>query len=325
MIDLKTTAKEAGFAQCDIFAPAPFPQYERRLKDGALHSLGQRLCYDPAHDFPWANAIIVLLYAYRPLPIESRISSYYIASNAAYHAANAMIERLRESEIRAERVDIPVRECAMAHGIGVPLKNGLTAWGEYGTRVAVQTLTAHLPEPVFYDRDERRLAASPCRECAACERACPAGAIDAEGFHFERCLRGNIDGETLPAWVMEKLPSLLGCEICQYACPQNAMIPIEEGPAPEFQLERLLNGDVKPALLRIGKNQNKGGKLLAHAAILAANMGRRELTDAIAPLKKDARPLVAHAANWSEQKLRSSRALPPVEKEGCLNSDSIVK
>ena len=44
-----------------------------------------------------------------------------------------------------------------------------------------------------------------------------------------------------------------------------------------FDLEKLLSGDQKPALSLIGRNMKKGGRLIAQAAVLAANQKQTDL------------------------------------------------
>ena len=84
----------------------------------------------------------------------------------------------------------------------------------------------------------------------------------------------------MPAWVMEKLTCLLGCEACQDACPLNHFIrprPMTEEEKAAFDLSKLIAGDIKPALALVGKNMKKGGKLTAQAAVLAANQNCTDL------------------------------------------------
>ena len=84
----------------------------------------------------------------------------------------------------------------------------------------------------------------------------------------------------MPEWVMERMTCLLGCEVCQNVCPLNHFMkprPMTPAEQEAFAFEKLLAGDVKPALEIIGKNMKKGGKLTAQAAVLAANQNRTDL------------------------------------------------
>lgn len=301
-------AKRHGFARCFTLKLARFAHYEKRQRAGTLHPLGSNLTSDLPKSYPWANAILLLLYAYEPLSQGADLSGYYLASNSAYHASEGVINELSAAGLRAERCSLPVRECAMTFGLGTPLKNGLTCWGEFGSRAAVQTLVANLPEPVEYEQAHPQQTETVlCKTCHACENICPVGAITGAGFDCFTCLRGNIDGETLPDFVMEKLPSVLGCELCQYACPINAKIPALDIPLPEFLPETLLSGDLKGALALVGKNQNKGGRLIAHAAVIAANRNRTDLLPLVERWIDDERPLVRASVRWAAERLRRGK------------------
>lgn len=348
MTDIRALAKDCGFDRCYVLRMQRFSHYARRLSEASLHVGGRNLVEDPAGAYPWANALLFLIRAYAPLPPEALLSGYYLASNEAYQAANRLIAELEAQGVRSQRCNVPVRECAVANGLGAPLKNGLTAFlgpGEpIGSRAAVQTLAVCLPEPVEYedgvhwnggrasargvegvggkddingmdaelggqdrnlaDRREARLEfAASCRNCHACERACPVGAIGPDGFHFERCIRAYLSGGEMPEWTMNAMDSLLGCELCQRACPINAAVRPVERVLPEFELSRLLSGDIRPALALVGKNERSGGRLVAQAAVLAANQRRCDLLPLIEALQGDVRPLVRQAAQYAIKKL----------------------
>lgn len=300
----ESLAKEYGFAECFAFPAEPFEHYERRLKDGALHSAGKNLTYDPPEEQPWANAILALIMPYRPYAQGIPVSGNYPSSNEAYHAANRLLAALEEKGVRAERVYVPVRELLLRNGAGVPLRSGLTAVSPYGTRYSVQTVAADLPG-VAYTR-KKPVAACPCGNCRACERACPSGAISREGYDFKKCARAYMGGETMPEWVMDALDSILGCEICQSVCPFNAGVePLDEAPE-AFALEKLLRGDCKEALEIVGKNLKKNGRLIQHACVIAAKQGRLDLLPLIRTWTDDPREAVRAAAAYAIGRLQQN-------------------
>jgi ferredoxin len=297
-------AEEYGFAECFAFPAQPFDFYERRLNDGALHPAALHLVSDPAGELPWANAILALIMPYRPYADGVPVSGNYPSSNAAYHAANGLIKAFGERGVRAERVYVPVRELLIRSGVGVPLRNGLTAVRPYGTRYSVQTVAANLPHVVY--TPEKPPAGCPCGSCRACERACPSGAITQSGYDFTKCARAYMCGDPMPAWVMDALGSILGCEICQSACPFNAGIePIASAPG-AFSLGKLLRGDCKEALEIVGKNLKKNGRLIQHACVIAAKQGRRDLLPLIRPWTDDPREAVRVAAAYAIARLQQS-------------------
>ncbi len=302
-MNIVSLAKEFGFAECYVFPTDPFEQYKRRLTDGALHQDALKLICDMKSEFDWANAIVALISPYKPYAGSIPISGYYPSSNAGYHAANKVLKSLENQGIRAERAYVPVHEMLSRSGIGVPLKNGLTAIPPYGTRFSVQTLIACLPDACytpFQSRQESR-----CKDCHACERICPSHAIDSAGYSCKKCARAYMCGEPMEDWVMDALTSILGCELCQSVCPYNRKIEsIYEMPE-AFQLEKLLSGDINPALKIVGTNLKKNGRLQQHACVVAAKQGRTDLIPLIETLLNDPREAVRVAAEYALSRLKS--------------------
>ena len=77
-----------------------------------------------------------------------------------------------------------------------------------------------------------------------------------------------MDGADYPDWVYGIQRTHMGCEVCQAVCPRNAGIAPVEPPAEigrAFELERLAEGDTKPARLLVGKNFTRRGKLQKEA------------------------------------------------------------
>ncbi len=302
-MDIQKLAQEHGFPQCFVFSIEPFCFYERRLQGGALHSAGRDLTIDVGKDAPWANALLALIYPYRPYTDDIPVSGNYPSSNASYHAARALIKQLKAAGVRAERAEVPVREMLLRSGVGSPLKNGLTYLPGFGTRYSVQTLLVELQEPEYTPVREPEPVR--CTGCHACERICPSKAISDAGYDFRACARAYMGGDPMEDWVMDALNCMLGCELCQRICPYNLGIePIAEQPE-AFRLEELLQGNVKPALEIVGKNLNKQGRMVQHACVVAAKQNRTDLIPLIEPLTSDPREGVRVAAAYALKNLRS--------------------
>ena len=300
-MNVEALAAEFGFAACFVFTTEEFVHYERRLQDGALHWAGADLTADLNRVHPWANAILTLIYPYRPYRDDIPVSGNYPASNASYHASAEMMRHLNEAGVRTERAEVPIRELLTRNGNGVMLKNGLTLLPGFGTRYSVQALICALPEPNYTTASEP--AETYCGTCHACERICPSGAISENGYDFKACARAYMGGDPMEPWVMDAMTCMLGCELCQKVCPYNFGIePIDEMPE-AFRLEEILAGRIKPVLAIVGKNLNKQGRVIQHACVIAAKQGRTDLIPLIEPWVKDEREGVRVAAAYALQKL----------------------
>lgn len=301
-MDVQNLATEYGFSECFVFTTEPFRYYERRLNSGALHSAARELTIDIKTKEPWANALLALIYPYRPYTDDIPVSGNYPSSNASYHAVHKLRKELNALGVRAERAEVPVREMLLRSGVGSPLKNGLTYLPGVGTRYSVQTLLVDFPEPEYTPTKEPEHVR--CDGCHACERICPSKAISGAGYDFRACARAYMGGEPMEDWVMDALNCILGCELCQKICPYNKGIePISEQPE-AFRLEELLQGNVKPALEIVGKNLNKQGRMVQHACVVAAKQNRTDLIPLIEPLVDDSREGVRVAAAYALKRLR---------------------
>ena len=289
----------AGFPKSYVLPTNDFPYYKRRQNDGALDSEGMHLSADPAADYPWANAILLVLYPYRPYPSDAIVSGYYPASNTSYFLGKDLISLLSEQGVRAERVYVPIRELAVRNGIGIPCKSGLTAFPDFGTRIIAHTFAVRLEEPFQFDSVDPSTLPVCSEECQCCIRACPTHAIEPDGFSFQKCMRAYMKKEAMPRWAMESMRYLLGCEICQMVCPINRGILIDRDVPDAFRLEKILDGEIQPALEIVGKNQKSGGKLIAHAIVLAAHQNRKDLIEKISRYTDDSRAAVSCAAKYA--------------------------
>jgi epoxyqueuosine reductase QueG len=302
-MNVQQLAIEYGFSECFVFTTEPFCYYERRRNSGALHSAAHELTIDIQAKEPWANALLALIYPYRPYTEDIPVSGNYPSSNASYHAAGALIKKFKSLGVRAERAEVPVREMLLRGGVGSPLKNGLTYLPGFGTRYSVQTVLADLPEPEYTPVREPEPVR--CAVCHACERICPSKAISDTGYDFRACARAYMGGDPMEDWVMDALNCILGCELCQKICPYNLGIePIAEMPE-AFRLEEILQGNVKPALEIVGKNLNKQGRMIQHACVVAAKQNRTDLIPLIEPLTNDSREGVRVAAEYALKHLRT--------------------
>jgi len=301
MNDIINQANALGFRGIYLLKPAPYPFFLKRRAEGSLHKNSDHLSADPTKDYPWANAVLLLLYPYKPYVKEYRVSGYYPASNRSYHAVSTLIRYFSERSIRAERAALPIRETLLRHGIGIACKNGLTAVMPFGTRFVAQMLALDIPKELMeYRIDTMSDQYKTCPEsCNLCQKICPTQAISDKGMDFSKCIRADMEDGPMQQLTMERMPALLGCELCQYACPLNSKIETEMEFPTAFALEQLLAGNTKAAYDLIGKNMRSGKRLEQHALIMAANLGRTDLLPMVESHIVDSRIGIAQAAEYA--------------------------
>ncbi len=300
--EMDLLAQEFGFSKAYCLGLAPLAQtWDALCRERPPHTNG--LCVDPAAEYPWASAVVLLLRAYQPFPPESELPGYYIASNAGYHAANALCKSLIAKEFRAEHIEVPLPALVVQANVGTLCKNAMLDIDGFGTRTALFTIVTDACTP----QTQLSSPPPPCGSCRMCADACPVHAIDpATGLNSSLCLRTYMENAPMPEMVMENIPGLLGCEICQYACPRNRPIGVHqptEAESAASDIASILRGNTAPARDLVGKNMCGGGRLLAQAAALAGKNKRADLIEEVRALLDHPKQAVRDAAQWAVQKL----------------------
>ena len=306
-MNLFELAKQAGFPAAYLLPVPQYDEWTRRRASGAFAPEADWIEGDAQAAWPWANGLLLLIWPYAPYVSDSIVSGYYPASNQSYHAMMGLKEALAGAGVRAQRAAVPVKSLLADWGLGTTLDSDMLFIPGFGTRFVIQALAVALPEDeLIYTPKKEPFKA--CLHCKRCQTACPGGAIGPKGYDWRGCLRTYEDGPEMPPWVMEKMTTLLGCEICQDVCPLNRSIrprPMTEAERAAFDLERLLSGDQKPALALIGKNMKKGGKLMAQAAVLAANQSREDLLPRMQALADKADGPLKDTLAWAISHLKN--------------------
>ena len=305
-MNLLELVKDAGFAAGYLLPVPQYDEWTRRRASGAFAPQTDWIQGDAALAYPWANGLLLLIWPYAPLEADAILSGYYPASNQSYHAMRSLREALEAEGVRTERAAVPVKTILVDWGLGTRLDNDLIFIPGFGTRFIVQALMAALPEEAL-GFTPKRAPFEACVHCKRCQRACPGGAIGSKGYDWRRCLRAYEEGPEMPEWVMERMTCLLGCEVCQNVCPLNHFMkprPMTPAEQEAFAFEKLLAGDVKPALEIIGKNMKKGGKLTAQAAVLAANQRRVDLLPLLEQKAAAAAPPLKDTLLWAISHLK---------------------
>lgn len=277
---LRRWAAELGFAKTALCSAEDFVRERRMVCEQPPLAERRQLRFSPEEDDPRTASLAVLLWPYAPAALPEGdalfVDSYYPASNAAYHAARKLEERiLATGRFAKANVSYPAKEAAIRAGLGIIGKNSLLITPEYGTRVVLILMATDIP----VSSAAICRADTGCRACGRCAAACPSGAIDANGMtHPERCLRnfmmeGNVTPEPLRS---KEAMRLLGCDICQRVCPMQPR-GVETMPI-HIRLGELVTADAKmfsQTVVRlgtlIGRNAARPQRVRAQAALLAGN------------------------------------------------------
>lgn len=233
------------------------------------------------------------------------IHPYYPVSQRAYMAAADVTRRAQEAGIGLMlRDDIRVKPVfARLPGFSQG-RNTLSYLEGIGSRFHVQIMT--LDEDWAPDLVPEAAHPLHCGDCRACMDACPTGAIDAEGFHRERCLRNwQLSGKIAPEPVRAAMGNrLIGCDECQRCCPHNplptaaanATIPLAELLRAPKEASAALKGV-------IGANLAIPNRVLAQACLLGGAQ------DDLLPLAEHPSEAVREHARWALARLsQESRA-----------------
>lgn len=236
-------AVAVGYAEAlpvEADAVEAYCQWLARGRHGSMAYLEKygEVRFDPRQLLPGARTVISAAFPYRPAGgyHHRHIADYALGQD--YHVV--LKKRLEpvvgliagrygaQSRICVDTAPLPERHWAVKAGIGfVGLNRQLIVPGAgSGIFLAEILTTLALPPSVPIDAD--------CGRCGLCVKACPGGALRAEGgFDARHCLsyltiehRGErTDGI--------RSACAYGCDVCQRVCPHNAAEPPEQ--LPEFR------------------------------------------------------------------------------------------
>ncbi|MBQ2661827.1 MAG: hypothetical protein IJF80_04140 [Clostridia bacterium] len=256
---IEETARKEGFFEVFFTAPVKTEGWRKCADEKGLKNIV--LFEDAKKAYPFAKCIILLMYPYEVFEEETHISPYYIASNDAYHKTNGIVSKIRELGFRAEQAHIPLRAVFLENGIGKMSKNGLLRYADYGSRIILFAIATDCVLP----REFEVKPTMDCdKNCDACKNACPVTAISENGMEQRKCMRFYMDDVPYPDFVLDNIQHFMGCEICMYACRENANVKkrkVTEEEQAAFDLNNLADGNDKEARLMVGKNFTRHNKL----------------------------------------------------------------
>ena len=308
-----------GVAEAKALDAAPLTRWLQAGYSAGLAALQRKVAQrlDPGAVVPGARTVIALGIPYQastPAGPSPAIARY--AQGRDYHLTHR--DRLRALRRKLLLLDPTINTYACVDagmamekawaeraGLGWIGKHGILVTRSHGSwlTLSVMIINRALDR---YDEPHPRL----CGDCDLCLRACPTRAFPSPGvLDARRCLSyqtvENHDGVPL-----EVRPALrgrvLGCDLCQEACPYNhAKLPPGDArhePRPlglmsAAQIAGL--GLEELQALAAGTPMARAGAdgLLRNAALALA--GQPEARPTLMRLCEDAHPLVSEAARWA--------------------------
>lgn len=243
--EIKAEAKRLGFFSCGIARAEAVDEgtalyYERWLQEGCQAGMdylvrNKEIRLDPTLLMPGARSIICVAMSYAParLIAEDEYQIAYYAYGKDYHdVMRSRLYLLAEAigatpcRVCCDTAPILERYWAVRAGIGFIGKNRQLIIPGSGSLFFLGELLVE--EPLAYDRP----LTETCRQCDACVRACPTGALRGDCFDANRCLsyhtienRGDI-----PPDIAKKMGhTFYGCDRCLKVCPHNRHVePTQE-------------------------------------------------------------------------------------------------
>jgi epoxyqueuosine reductase len=174
---------------------------------------------------------------------------------------------------------LPKKLLAVCSGLAAYGKNNITYVSGMGSFHGLVAVYSDLPAPQNGWREPAMMEA--CRNCSACLRKCPTGAITSERFllRAERCITYHSEKPSeipFPAWIDPSWHnSLVGCLHCQRVCPQNRQVWrwVEEGAAfSQKETALLLKGTPLDELPAATVGKLEGLELDVYVEVLSRNL-----------------------------------------------------
>lgn len=194
---------------------------------------------------PVEGGVLVMYFApylpfdYSAYPECLMIDSYYLTSNRVYFENLKLIEDLKRAGLDAKRYRrTDIKELLTRYGLADFGMNELCFVKEYGSFFFVATVFLEAAETEFFSTLPA-VSQPLCTRCGKCAAVCPQGALAPDGFKREKCLRQiqeTYSDTEENNKALKKNGRLLGCNICQLACPLNSHV---EKVAPPTELAEL--------------------------------------------------------------------------------------
>jgi epoxyqueuosine reductase len=168
------------------------------------------------------------------VPVPPHYAGY---ATVPLHLVRTAAEALARAGYVAQGLRAPLKTLAVGAGLARYGRNNLAYVPGLGSYLLLAACVSDAPPPHGAPWHGPRMLRR-CRQCQACLRACPSGALAADRFllHTERCLTyANEDTAAFPDWVDPAWHTCaVGCLRCQQVCPENADVNLVTTPPEQF-------------------------------------------------------------------------------------------
>lgn len=182
-------------------------------------------------NYPWLKTIIVILFPFSNEKIKKNkyLSARYAYGSDYHFIISKKLEdiarglKLNNFKCLTDKSFFDEKLLAYLAGLGAYGKNNLIINKRFGTNFAIGEIMTDKVYP-----NNNLLSPNICENCTKCLKACPTNAITESGFTKTRCLSylNQYLSDEYPLY--DKLKSIIvGCDICQDACPYNQNLEYE--------------------------------------------------------------------------------------------------
>ncbi|GAH44543.1 unnamed protein product, partial [marine sediment metagenome] len=228
---------------------------------------------------PQSQYEIVFNWKNKEVPLK--IPPTYLHGRALINEIKAFLtDLLKPSGHSVEFARLPQKTLAIRAGLAEYGRNNITYIQGLGSFHRLFTFYSDFP----YEQDgwqELRMM-DLCKECSACVRKCPTGAIPEDRFllRAERCLTFHNEHPVdvpFPDWIDPSWHNcLVGCLHCQKVCPANEKVIKWTEPGPTFSEEEtklLLSGTAVENLPEETRNKVEEHGLGYYLSVYPRNLG----------------------------------------------------
>jgi len=191
-----------------------------------------------------------IVFNWKNKEVPLKVPPTYLNGRALINATKAFLtDLLKSSGHSVEFARLPQKTLAMRAGLAEYGRNNITYIRGLGSFHRLFTFYSDFPYEQDGWQDLRMMDL--CKECSACVRKCPTGAIPEDRFllRAERCLTFHNEHPVdvpFPDWIDPSWHNcLVGCLHCQKVCPANEKVIKWTEPGPTFSEEEtklLLSG-----------------------------------------------------------------------------------